>query len=50
MGISNPLKGLRKGGTVGNPLPGVQVGQINSAISLVPNLLNVLAGVAVELV
>ncbi|WOH10775.1 hypothetical protein DCAR_0730245 [Daucus carota subsp. sativus] len=24
MGISNPLKGLRKGGTVGNPLPGVQ--------------------------
>ncbi|KAF6164442.1 hypothetical protein GIB67_025268 [Kingdonia uniflora] len=25
MALSNPLRGLRKGGTVGNPLPGVQV-------------------------
>ncbi|OUZ99991.1 AMP-dependent synthetase/ligase [Macleaya cordata] len=25
MGLSNPLRGIRKGGTVGKPLPGVQV-------------------------
>lgn len=28
MGIFNPLKGERKGGTVGKPLPGVQVSPI----------------------
>lgn len=28
MGISNPLRGVRKGGTVGKPFPGVQVSQM----------------------
>lgn len=29
MTIANPLKGMRKAGTVGKPFPGVQVSQVN---------------------
>lgn len=29
MAIANPLKGMRKAGTVGKPFPGVQVSQVN---------------------
>lgn len=30
MAISNPLNGIRKGGTVGKPLPGVQVSGVHN--------------------
>lgn len=39
MAISNPLKGIRKGGTVGKPFPGIEVSQRRGSFNVVAEIM-----------